>query len=436
MALRFRRSFKIAPGVRLSVSKSGLGVSAGVRGARVGVNSRGTYTSVSIPGTGLSDVTYHGKGASSRKATGNAVPVVNTGEPQPKSRLVWVVGISIVFLFINPIVAIFVFAIGFALNHAVTKGRTVRPAQLSSDAVPTPAVASKPVETGVVEAPTVSTDNSSEDFKKLLSIHRKHKRENFQMNVEALLKEMFPDATENTCPYCKTVHEFKAVRARKCPTCSEKMVVRQGHFLTEGQVEALEARVASEWQIVNDAHDLGRALKAAQDSKVYDSQDDYLKYLAEAYRHAAKLENQRDAKGLSFWDKSWSYYNQARNEGMKTLSKDMMEYSSLPSLLWEMSQMLVDQAKSSSESSAVRTKKQAIQYACMSLAEAAKFGAEPYFRTNVYKEVKDMVAQLALLPEEVTAITETAAAPMRLTPSQATVYQVWLRELNEYELIH
>ena len=54
-SLRFRRSFKIAPGVRVNVGRRGVGVSAGVRGARVSVNSRGTKTtSVGIPGTGLS----------------------------------------------------------------------------------------------------------------------------------------------------------------------------------------------------------------------------------------------------------------------------------------------------------------------------------------------------------------------------------------------
>jgi len=54
-SFRFRRSFKIAPGVRVNVGRRGVGVSAGVRGARVSVNSRGTKTtSVGIPGTGLS----------------------------------------------------------------------------------------------------------------------------------------------------------------------------------------------------------------------------------------------------------------------------------------------------------------------------------------------------------------------------------------------
>jgi uncharacterized protein DUF4236 len=54
MGLRMRKSFKIAKGVRLNVSKSGIGVSAGVKGARVSVHSSGRVTkSASIPGTGI-----------------------------------------------------------------------------------------------------------------------------------------------------------------------------------------------------------------------------------------------------------------------------------------------------------------------------------------------------------------------------------------------
>lgn len=49
-----RKSLKIAPGVRLNVSARGVGVSAGVRGARYSVHSSGRRTtSLSIPGTGM-----------------------------------------------------------------------------------------------------------------------------------------------------------------------------------------------------------------------------------------------------------------------------------------------------------------------------------------------------------------------------------------------
>jgi hypothetical protein len=53
--MRFQRSIKIFPGLRLNLSKSGLGVSAGVRGLRLGIDSKGrSYVNAGIPGTGLS----------------------------------------------------------------------------------------------------------------------------------------------------------------------------------------------------------------------------------------------------------------------------------------------------------------------------------------------------------------------------------------------
>jgi Protein of unknown function (DUF4236) len=46
MGFFFRKSVKIAPGIRLNVSKRGLGLSGGVRGARVSANTKGeTYVS-------------------------------------------------------------------------------------------------------------------------------------------------------------------------------------------------------------------------------------------------------------------------------------------------------------------------------------------------------------------------------------------------------
>lgn len=54
MAFRIRKSFKIAPGVRLNVSKSGLSTSIGGKGTTVNLSKRGAKVTSSIPGTGLS----------------------------------------------------------------------------------------------------------------------------------------------------------------------------------------------------------------------------------------------------------------------------------------------------------------------------------------------------------------------------------------------
>lgn len=51
--MRFRRRIRIAPGLRLNLSGSGLSLSAGPRGASVTVGSRGVWRNLSVPGTGL-----------------------------------------------------------------------------------------------------------------------------------------------------------------------------------------------------------------------------------------------------------------------------------------------------------------------------------------------------------------------------------------------
>ncbi len=44
MGIFFRKSFRIGP-IRLNLSKSGLGISAGIKGAHVGVGPKGPYVS-------------------------------------------------------------------------------------------------------------------------------------------------------------------------------------------------------------------------------------------------------------------------------------------------------------------------------------------------------------------------------------------------------
>ena len=53
MALRFRKSIKLAPGVRWNLSGSGSSWTLGPKGASVGVGKRGTFLNTGIPGTGL-----------------------------------------------------------------------------------------------------------------------------------------------------------------------------------------------------------------------------------------------------------------------------------------------------------------------------------------------------------------------------------------------
>ena len=55
MGTRFRRSFKVAPGVRVNLNKKSASISFGPKGLKHTVSTTGkSHTTVGIPGTGLS----------------------------------------------------------------------------------------------------------------------------------------------------------------------------------------------------------------------------------------------------------------------------------------------------------------------------------------------------------------------------------------------
>lgn len=62
MGFRFQRRIRIAPGVPLNLSKSGIGASVGRTGLRLGMDAkRRKYLSLGLPGTGLSYRTFFGQ---------------------------------------------------------------------------------------------------------------------------------------------------------------------------------------------------------------------------------------------------------------------------------------------------------------------------------------------------------------------------------------
>lgn len=87
MSLRFRRSIKLIPGVRLNFSKSAVGLSVGVPGARVSINTKGdVYTSAGIPGTGIYNVersSLRGSRSSSSRLAGQSRLFVPPQAPKP-----------------------------------------------------------------------------------------------------------------------------------------------------------------------------------------------------------------------------------------------------------------------------------------------------------------------------------------------------------------
>ncbi|HEX9449000.1 MAG TPA: DUF4236 domain-containing protein, partial [Dongiaceae bacterium] len=54
MGFRFRKSIRLAKGLRINLSKGGASLSIGGQGATVNLSKRGTKVTAGLPGTGLS----------------------------------------------------------------------------------------------------------------------------------------------------------------------------------------------------------------------------------------------------------------------------------------------------------------------------------------------------------------------------------------------
>ena len=89
MSIRFRKSMKLLPGVRLNFSKETVGLSFGVPGARYTMNSKGRRTvSTGIPGTGLYNVDTLSSGKrSSRSSAASSSQESETWQAPPAPGL-------------------------------------------------------------------------------------------------------------------------------------------------------------------------------------------------------------------------------------------------------------------------------------------------------------------------------------------------------------
>jgi hypothetical protein len=71
--MRFSKRLKFGP-INVNLSGKGIGASVGIPGARIGVDAQGRkYSSLGIPGTGLSQRTYHGSLSQSSAAPSRVV---------------------------------------------------------------------------------------------------------------------------------------------------------------------------------------------------------------------------------------------------------------------------------------------------------------------------------------------------------------------------
>lgn len=85
MGLRFRKSFKVAPGVRVNIGKKSAGVSIGGKSGGVSINSKtGAHGRVSIPGTGIS---YYEKIGGGNKRKSSSPSASSSGKSFHKTEL-------------------------------------------------------------------------------------------------------------------------------------------------------------------------------------------------------------------------------------------------------------------------------------------------------------------------------------------------------------
>lgn len=58
MGLRFHKTLKLLPGIRLNLSKTGASLSVGGKGLTCNIGKKGTKTTIGMPGTGVSYSSY------------------------------------------------------------------------------------------------------------------------------------------------------------------------------------------------------------------------------------------------------------------------------------------------------------------------------------------------------------------------------------------
>ena len=134
MGFRFRRSKSLGKFGKINLTKGGLGISVGPKGARIGIGPRGAYTSAGIPGTGIYAINYVGK---KQRQTGKNVtesgPAGKTEIAVPKALKppaypVVILIVSIILLFSLPLLALagFIAVITFYVKNNNSKKAVAR----------------------------------------------------------------------------------------------------------------------------------------------------------------------------------------------------------------------------------------------------------------------------------------------------------------------
>jgi len=150
-------------------------------------------------------------------------------------------------------------------------------------------------------------------LKQLVSFYREQAVE-YEMGenenpAPKFMKKLFPFADTHTCPHCGVIHDFTATRARKCPECGNQMIVRQGVFLKQEQVEKFQQTMTNFYEKIEFVRQLKYAIEQTQSDLGNDNYGDAYLKIAEGYQACALIHNKRYDGGYTAWDFSWRVLN-------------------------------------------------------------------------------------------------------------------------------
>ena len=123
MGMRFRKSFG-SKHFRVTLSKSGVGYSGGVKGARITRTASGrTRKTASIPGSGISYTTESGARTHRRARTNEDYALRGLARIIFTAAAAVIIPLSLLLLFANPLFTLFFLPVGCAFAFAARRFR-------------------------------------------------------------------------------------------------------------------------------------------------------------------------------------------------------------------------------------------------------------------------------------------------------------------------
>lgn len=123
MGIRFRKSFG-SKHFRVTLSKSGVGYSGGVKGARITRTASGrTRKTASIPGSGISYTTESGARTHRRARTNEEYALRGLARIIFTVAAAVIIPLSLLLLFANPLFTLFFLPVGCAFAFAARRFR-------------------------------------------------------------------------------------------------------------------------------------------------------------------------------------------------------------------------------------------------------------------------------------------------------------------------